>query len=175
MRRTLPTPLFLGAAFAAGALLACTALTSPPTPEPIASDTPVTSAVVRAAGSVTGSAHPMPSDTTAIAPPINLKVEDIKVGTGPEAKMGDTVQVQYVGTFPNGKKFDASGDKPFSFTIGGRFIAGWNRGVPGMKVGGERKLTIPYTLGYGERGAPPRIPPRATLVFDIKLVSIQSK
>jgi len=104
-----------------------------------------------------------------------LKIEDTKVGKGATAKTGDTVTVNYTGYLTDGTKFDSSLDsgKPFSFTIGnGDVIAGWDQGIPGMKVGGKRKLTIPPALGYGAQGAGGVIPPNATLVFDVELLSV---
>ncbi|PIE06154.1 MAG: peptidylprolyl isomerase [Sorangium cellulosum] len=102
--------------------------------------------------------------------------KDLKVGDGAEAKEGSKVSVHYTGTLKSGKKFDSSLDrnKPFEFTIGqGQVIKGWEKGVVGMKVGGKRKLTIPYDLAYGEAGKPPDIPPRATLVFEIELLDVK--
>lgn len=105
-----------------------------------------------------------------------FKIEDVKVGDGAEAKENSAVKVHYTGTLKNGKKFDSSRDRdaPFEFTIGlGQVIKGWEKGVVGMKVGGRRKLTIPYDLAYGEEGKPPDIPPRATLLFDIELLEVK--
>jgi FKBP-type peptidyl-prolyl cis-trans isomerase len=104
-----------------------------------------------------------------------LKIKDIKVGKGAIARAGDTVTVDYTGTLTNGKKFDSSiGREPFTFHLGaGEVIPGWDKGVAGMKVGGTRKLTIPSDLAYGDRGAPPAIPPKATLIFVVKLLKIQ--
>lgn len=105
----------------------------------------------------------------------NMKVETIKQGQGTEAKTGDTVTVNYVGTLENGTKFDSSLDRnePFSFTLGqNRVIQGWEQGVLGMKVGETRKLTIPPELGYGSSGAGGLIPPNATLIFTIDLLKI---
>lgn len=108
--------------------------------------------------------------------PTKLEIEDQSVGSGREAKSGDTVHVQYTGTLTNGKKFDSSydhGGDPFKFTIGkGEVIKGWDQGVSGMKVGGKRRLRIPSDLGYGDKGSPPNIPPGAGLVFEVELVSI---
>jgi FKBP-type peptidyl-prolyl cis-trans isomerase FkpA len=104
-----------------------------------------------------------------------LKIEDLKPGTGDEAVAGKQVTVHYVGTLTDGTKFDSSRDrgKGFSFRLGsGQVIKGWDQGVAGMKVGGLRKLTIPSDLAYGDRGFPPVIPPRATLVFEVELLSI---
>lgn len=105
----------------------------------------------------------------------DLIVKDVKVGTGKEAKDGNTVTVHYTGTLTNGKKFDSSvGRGPFSFILGrGEVIKGWDRGVKGMKIGGIRKLTIPPHLGYGERGAGADIPPNATLLFDVELLKVE--
>jgi len=105
-----------------------------------------------------------------------LKVEDIKVGEGKEAKSGDTVTVNYTGWLTDGTKFDSSLDsgQPFQFTVGaGQVIPGWDQGVAGMKVGGKRKLTIPPDLGYGAQGAGGVIPPNAVLVFEIELLDVQ--
>ena len=105
-----------------------------------------------------------------------FKIEDVKVGDGAEAKENSAVKVHYTGTLKNGKKFDSSRDRdaPFEFTIGlGQVIKGWEKGVVGMKVGGQRKLTIPYDLAYGEEGKPPDIPPRATLLSDIELLEVK--
>jgi FKBP-type peptidyl-prolyl cis-trans isomerase len=106
-----------------------------------------------------------------------LVVEDLTVGTGPLAETGDTVNVHYVGRLENGSEFDNSYVRgtPFTFTAGaGQVIAGWDQGVPGMRVGGTRRLTIPPNLAYGLNGRGP-IPPNATLIFDVELVSIEGK
>lgn len=105
-----------------------------------------------------------------------LKIEDIKVGDGAEAKTGNTVSVNYVGTLTNGTKFDSSYDRgtPFNFTLGqGQVIQGWEKGILGMKVGGKRKLTIPPLLAYGEKGAGNVIPPNSTLVFEVELLEVK--
>jgi FKBP-type peptidyl-prolyl cis-trans isomerase len=105
----------------------------------------------------------------------DLQIEDLKAGTGDEAKSGKRVTVHYVGTLTNGSKFDSSRDRNqgFSFELGaGKVIKGWDQGVAGMKVGGLRKLTIPPELGYGARGFPPVIPPNSTLVFEVELLSV---
>ena len=101
-------------------------------------------------------------------------IEDLVVGKGPEAVRGKTVEVHYTGWLTDGKQFDSSaGGDAFSFRLGaGEVIEGWDRGVAGMKVGGKRKLTIPPEMGYGRRGAPPVIPPDATLVFEVELLSV---
>jgi len=105
-----------------------------------------------------------------------LSTEIITEGTGDGAKSGDRVSVHYVGTLENGQKFDSSRDRgtPFSFTLGvGKVIRGWDLGVLGMKVGETRKLIIPSDLAYGDAGTPGGpIPPKATLTFEVELLSI---
>ncbi len=103
------------------------------------------------------------------------QIIDLKAGTGPEAEAGDTVTVHYIGTLEDGTKFDSSRDRgqPFSFPLGrGRVIKGWDYGVTGMKVGGQRTLIIPAEEGYGSRGAGSVIPPHATLEFHVELLRI---
>ncbi len=105
-----------------------------------------------------------------------LQIEDLLVGTGTEAVKGKTVSVHYVGTLESGKKFDSSRDRdePFDFKLGaGMVIQGWDQGVAGMKIGGKRKLTIPSDLGYGDRGYPGVIPPKATLIFEVELLGVR--
>jgi peptidylprolyl isomerase len=108
------------------------------------------------------------------AAPTKLVSKDLIVGTGPEAKAGQSVTVNYVGVlFHGGKEFDASWkrNEPFTFTLGqGQVIKGWDQGVPGMKVGGRRELVIPASLAYGAKGSPPAIPANAPLVFVIDLL-----
>ena len=102
-----------------------------------------------------------------------LQYWDIVVGTGATAAPGNTVKVHYSGFLTNGTKFDSSRDRgePFSFPLGaGQVIKGWDEGVPGMKVGGQRQLRIPPQLGYGAAGAGGAIPPNATLIFDVELL-----
>jgi len=112
-----------------------------------------------------------------------LMKDDVVVGEGAEAVAGKTAVVHYTGwlydpSAPDnkGKKFDSSRDRgePFSFPLGaGRVIQGWDEGVVGMKVGGQRMLTIPASMGYGDRGAGGVIPPGATLLFDVELLDVQ--
>jgi FKBP-type peptidyl-prolyl cis-trans isomerase len=102
------------------------------------------------------------------------KIEELVKGKGPEAVRGKTVEVHYTGWLTDGKQFDSSvGGSAFSFRLGaGEVIEGWDRGVEGMKVGGKRKLTLAPELAYGSRGAPPEIPPNATLVFEVELLAV---
>jgi peptidylprolyl isomerase len=109
------------------------------------------------------------------APPTDLEITDIWIGDGPEAKAGSTVKVHYVGVaYSTGEEFDASWNRgePLQFQLGvGRVIAGWDRGVQGMKVGGRRKLVIPPGFAYGDRGAGNAIAPGETLIFVCDLVA----
>ncbi len=111
------------------------------------------------------------------APPAELQIDDLEVGSGPEATPGSTVEVHYVGvSWSTGKQFDASWDRrsTFSFRLaGGQVIPGWDQGVAGMRVGGRRRLTIPPALGYGRQGAGGVIKPDETLVFVVDLVAVR--
>jgi len=116
---------------------------------------------------------------TPTSPSVNVpfSTTDIRVGTGAEATTGRNVTVAYVGWLyatsaaeNKGTQFDAGA---FSFTVGTGVIAGFSRGVTGMRVGGQRRVVIPPDLGYGSAGSPPTIPGNATLIFDIELRSVQ--
>ncbi len=106
-------------------------------------------------------------------PPDELQKVDIVKGKGPAAKKGDTVSMQYVGlTWSTSVEFDASWDRgePFTFKLGeGKVIAGWDQGIPGMRKGGRRQLTIPAELAYGAQGSPPNIGPNECLRFIVDL------
>ena len=105
-----------------------------------------------------------------------LIIEDLKEGKGTAVKDGDTVVMHYTGWLEDGTQFDSSHERkmPFETKIGvGYVIKGWDMGVPGMKVGGKRKLTIPYHLGYGKYGVDPVIPGFATLIFEVELLKIK--
>jgi FKBP-type peptidyl-prolyl cis-trans isomerase len=148
-------PAALALALSAAALAGCNSATPEPTPEP----------------RHTAAAEPE------VPEPADLKSEDLTVGTGAEAKDGDKVKVNYTGRLlKTNFMFDSSvgpGKKPFEFQIGkGAVIKGWDQGVVGMKVGGKRKLTIPSRLGYGDKGSPPKIPGKSTLVFEVELLSV---
>jgi len=119
-----------------------------------------------------------PSDRE-VAMTAGLIVEDVVLGSGDEALSGKTVTVHYTGWLVEGGKagkiFDSSKDRndPFAFPLGkGRVIRGWDEGVAGMKTGGKRKLTIPPALGYGARGAGNVVPPDATLLFEVELLTV---
>ncbi|MEX0869620.1 MAG: FKBP-type peptidyl-prolyl cis-trans isomerase [Nitriliruptoraceae bacterium] len=118
----------------------------------------------------------LPSDRG--APPAELIVEDVVTGDGEVAEPGDTLQVHYVGVlWESGRQFDASWDRgrPFLFTLGdGRVIAGWERGLTGMRVHGRRMLIVPPDLAYGERGVSGSIGPDETLVFVVDLLDVES-
>ncbi len=106
--------------------------------------------------------------------PSGVIIEDLTVGTGADCPKSATVKVHYRGTLMNGKEFDSSykHGAPIDFPLRD-LIQGWQEGIPGMKVGGKRKLTIPYQMGYGERGSPPAIPPRSDLLFEIELLGVR--
>jgi FK506-binding nuclear protein len=107
-----------------------------------------------------------------------VTVDDKKIGSGPAAKAGDRVGMRYIGKLEkNGQVFDSNKKgKPFTFKLGaGEVIKGWDIGIAGMSVGGERRITIPANLAYGSKGAPPDIPGNSTLVFDVKLLEIKGR
>ncbi|MFO1468011.1 MAG: FKBP-type peptidyl-prolyl cis-trans isomerase [Steroidobacteraceae bacterium] len=126
--------------------------------------------------------HRAPAPTAPVAGAASLIVKDLKAGTGPAITAGQTAEVHYTGwlyeaSAPDnkGRQFDSSRDsgRPFSFVIGaGQVIDGWDKGVAGMQAGGQRRLVVPADLAYGSAGAGSDIPPGATLVFDVELLSI---
>jgi FKBP-type peptidyl-prolyl cis-trans isomerase len=120
---------------------------------------------------------PKPAATRAVALASGLRYEDLKVGSGAQAKAGCQVTTHYTGWLAkDGKKIDSSLDRrrPFVFPLGaGRVIKGWEEGIVGMKVGGKRKLLIPARLAYGARGVGDIIPPNADLVFDVELLEVK--
>ncbi|KAG0267122.1 peptidylprolyl isomerase fpr4 [Actinomortierella ambigua] len=107
--------------------------------------------------------------------PNGLVIEDVKIGDGARAKSGKKIGMRYIGRLTNGKVFDKNtSGKPFHFNLGrGEVIKGWDIGIQGMQLGGERRLTIPPALAYGAQGAPPDIPRNATLTFEVKLVAMK--
>jgi len=139
-----------------------------------------------AASAMAQAAAPAPSppgESKLSAMPTELQKIDVKQGTGTEATAGKPVIVHYTGWIydeskpdKKGAKFDSSRDRqvPFGFFLGGgKVIRGWDEGVVGMKVGGQRTLIIPPAMGYGERGAGGVIPPNATLIFDVELLDVK--
>jgi FKBP-type peptidyl-prolyl cis-trans isomerase FkpA len=126
---------------------------------------------------------PAPTTSKMDAKVMQLQKNDVKAGTGAEAQAGKTVVVHYTGWLydpaapgQKGAKFDSSRDRqsPFSFPLGaGKVIRGWDEGVVGMKVGGQRILIIPSEMAYGSRGAGGVIPPDATLIFDVELIEVK--
>jgi peptidylprolyl isomerase len=113
-------------------------------------------------------------DTESVETEEGLIYKNVECGDGAEPESGDTISVHYTGRLEDGTEFDSSeGGEPIQFVLGaGQVIEGWDLGFEGMKVGGKRELTIPPALGYGAQGAPPTIPPNATLIFDVELVDV---
>lgn len=108
--------------------------------------------------------------------PTELTATDTVVGNGTEAVPGNRITMNYVGMLPDGTVFDASArhGQPFTFTLGaGEVIQGWDQGIAGMKVGGQRRLIIPPAFGYGAQEIPGVIPANSTLIFDVELVEVQ--
>jgi peptidylprolyl isomerase len=173
MRRQLPILLALLAAVALGACGSDDDQSGAKTTQAKSSEQPSPAQQQEALKDTAARPHiPKPSGS----PPRTLVKEDLVKGKGPPAKPGDKLTVKYVGvTFSTGEEFDASWDRgqDFQFTLGGRVIEGWNRGLVGMREGGRRMLTIPPELAYGTTGSPPLIGPNETLVFVVDLVSIK--
>jgi FKBP-type peptidyl-prolyl cis-trans isomerase len=148
--------------------------TTAPSVTPKASATQPSGTPNAAATEAGGGPPPVSAEPTVTAS--GLKIIETKVGTGDEAQKGKTVSVHYTGWLADGTKFDSSLDRgqPLSFVLGaGQMIPGFDEGVAGMKVGGERRLIIPPDLAYGAQGRPPKIPANAELTFDVQLVSVQ--
>jgi len=113
---------------------------------------------------------------TEVTTPSGLKYVDEVIGTGEMPRAGQTITVHYTGTLADGTKFDSSrdGNEPLSRPIGvGLLIKGWDEGIMSMRVGGRRKFVVPPSLGYGLAGNPPKIPPNATLYFDVELLGVK--
>lgn len=147
----------------------------PPAPAPSAEPSapaPVESAIASAAPEVA----PPKAEASPVAQPVDLVIQDLRPGRGRAVVKGDRVVVHYVGQLRDGTVFDTTQTRgqPASFDIGkGHLIAGWERGMLGMKAGGKRRLVVPPHLGYGAKGAGNKIPPDATLIFEIELISVQ--
>ncbi|MFT4623456.1 MAG: FKBP-type peptidyl-prolyl cis-trans isomerase [Myxococcota bacterium] len=179
----LSTLLFAAIAF--GTVLRGTSEPQVPAPEPAPAAAPsnpkadaqATRPAKPPARPVPPRAHEVPGDDAYTTTESGLKFYDIVEGDGPAPSAGDDVVVEYSGFLADGTPFDSSYKRadPFRFTLArGRVIAGWDEGVLGMKIGGTRQLKIPAALGYGERGAPPTIPPGATLIFDVELKALHA-
>jgi hypothetical protein len=134
-------------------------------------------------GKAAAAGPPFPLDAAEWKPLGNegLKVWDVKEGTGEPCPKMATVTIQYTGWLTDGTVFDSTkpdvsprpvDGKPATFPLN-RLVRGWQEGIPGMKPGGVRRLYVPYQLGYGERGSPPNIPPKADLLFEIEMVSFK--
>jgi peptidylprolyl isomerase len=143
------------------------------------STTPTTSTSAATASVKTPATGPLSKEPTVTPPttpaPTKLVTKELIVGTGPEAKAGDSVTVNYVGVlYKGGKVFDASWkrNETFPFVLGkSQVIPGWEQGIVGMKVGGRRELIIPSGLAYGAKGSPPTIPPNSALIFVVDLLA----
>lgn len=112
----------------------------------------------------------------ALSKGVNFTITDVREGEGAEARVGKVVRVHYTGRLLDGRVFDSSRDRsePFQFVLGaGRVIAGWEKGLVGMKVGGKRTLLIPPEMAYGKRGAGKAVPPNAALEFDVELLEVK--
>lgn len=121
-------------------------------------------------------AEEKPADKKEVVTSSGLRYIDLKVGEGDETKPGDVVTINFTGWLTDGTKFDSSLDKkkPLTFKLGaGQVLEGWDQGIPGMRVGGKRKLTIPPALGYGNQAVGTIVPPKSTLVYEIELLGIK--
>lgn len=141
---------------------------------------PTAQATSPPAAAASPSATPAATPSKISGPPhttaSGVKYWDITVGKGAEAVKGKKVSILYVGWLESGKEFAATDDPdiPLELTIGnGRQIKGWDEGITGMRAGGKRQLRIPPAAAYGEKGAPPLVPPNATLIMDVQLLAVK--
>jgi FKBP-type peptidyl-prolyl cis-trans isomerase len=157
------------------AVAALVALAACGYPDPTANSGPVATEVNAQPSPVGPDDFNAGSDKTPVKLPDGLKFVDLKIGDGAVVKSGDKLTVQYTGWLSTGSEFDSSRTsdrQPFQFTLGQQqVIPGWDEGIPGIKVGGRRKLIIPPALGYGSQGQAPSIPANATLVFIVEVLS----
>jgi hypothetical protein len=159
----------------AAALLAALAACGYPDPTPVSGPVAGTSVTSESTPTPGGDDFNAGSGITPVKLPDGLQYVDVKKGDGATAGTHDTVTVQYTGWLSNGTKFDSSRDRgqPFQTALGQQqVIPGWDEGIPGMKVGGIRKLIVPPSLGYGAQGQPPTIPANSTLVFLVELLQV---
>lgn len=166
MRRALRTSVLLAALAASLPLAAC----SDSSGDPVA---PTPATPVDATTFSTSLGVNLASSTRL---PSGVYIRELVVGTGPVVSPGQQLSMRYTGWLANGTQFDSNvgAATPFRFTLGAaQVIEGWDLGIVGMRVGGQRQLVIPSALGYGVRGSPPRIPSNAVLVFNVEVVAAQ--
>lgn len=160
----------LGAALAALLFVACGYSDPSPDTGPVATTTVAPPSAAAGGDDINAGAGKTP-----VKLPDGLQYIDVKVGNGAVVGKTDSISVHYTGWLAaNGKKFDSSRDRgePFELQLGqGQVIPGWDEGIPGMKVHGVRRLTLPPALAYGDQGAPPTIPAKATLIFLVEILS----
>ena len=174
MGRALALAVFASAAYAQSPADVGTAAVTAGAPVTSSGTSPAAAPAALSAGS---------SSVAPAGPITELGIVDLDVGSGTEVRTGDVAYVHYTGWLydpdaPNrrGRQFDSSHDNPipFGFFVGvGKVIKGWDQGLPGMRVGGKRTLTVPPRLGYGEQGMGDKVPPNATLIFEIELVDVR--
>lgn len=175
LKRPVVGPLIFVLLVASLGLVACGDNTATSAPAVVPTTAAVATTAAAGAAAPGGAGGLPPVNGTPVKTATGLQYIDVVVGSGAEAKNGTSVSVHYTGYLTNGTKFDSSLDRgqPFPLALPGQVIQGWNEGIPGMKVGGKRRLLIPAALGYGSRGAGGVIPPNADLVFDVELLAVK--